>query len=54
MVQIDPKIAVVAAAALVASFETLRRLNDGHVKGMLMVPFRPVRIALGPPHGLQP
>jgi hypothetical protein len=49
----DPKTLVVAALALVAVFETLRRLNGGHVKGMETVPSRAVEIAKGP-DGLQP
>jgi hypothetical protein len=49
----DPRSLVLAAVALVAVFETLRRLNHGHVKGMETIPFRAVEIAEGPDR-LQP
>jgi hypothetical protein len=51
--QVDPKTLVLAALAFVAVFETLRRLNEGHVKGIEKVPLRPVEVAQGP-GGLQP
>lgn len=44
---------VLAVAVFVATFEALRRLNDGHVEGIWTVPLRPLRLARGP-HGLQP
>lgn len=51
---LDLKTIVLLAGTTGAVFETLRRLNGGHVKGMASVPIRPVIAAKGPPHGIQP
>lgn len=47
MMHTHPRALVLAAVALVAGLEALRRLNDGPVKGMETVPFRAVEIAQG-------
>jgi hypothetical protein len=48
MMHADPKTLVLAAVVLVAVFEALRRLNDGHVRGMESIPIHVVEVADGP------